>query len=190
MIFALTTHRSHENISAFTHIKYRHFLSDVKRKNQNCQKIGSVARKIKKSILSNFFSIEPTSKISDLRHEKLNFSSQEHHRGVNSFDNENWEQYLTFLFYTLGLKLPLSKRKIALLLKNGKKSSFFDKFKTRSTKFRFLRVPKTIFGGEQNLWGSSTLQKFNFGYEIRYLSPKDKVSTLHLSQLTQRSQDW
>ena len=80
-------------------------------------------------------------------------------------------------------------RKIALLLKNGKKSSFFDKFKTRSTKFRFLRVPKTIFGGEQNLWGSSTLQKLNFGYKIRYLSPKDKVSTLHLSQLTQRSQD-
>ena len=45
----------------------------------------------KKSILSNFFSIESTPKISDLRHEKFNSSSQEHHRGVNSFDNENFD---------------------------------------------------------------------------------------------------
>ena len=43
-------------------------FSDIKRENQNCRKIGSVARKIKKSILSNFFSIEWTSKISNLRH--------------------------------------------------------------------------------------------------------------------------
>ena len=89
MVFALATCRSHEKFSAFTHIKYRQFFSDIKRENQNCRKIGSVARKIKKSILSNFFSIESTSKISDLRHKKLNFSSQKHHRGVNSFDNEN-----------------------------------------------------------------------------------------------------
>ena len=27
------------------------------------------------------------------------------------------------------------------------------------------------------------MQKLNFGYKIRYLSPKDKVSTLHLSQI-------
>ena len=153
MVFALATRRSHEKFSAFTHIKYRQSFSDIKRENQNCQKIGSVARKIKKSILSNFFSIEPTSKISDLRHEKLNFSSQEHHRGVNSFDNENWEQYLTFLFYTLGLKLPLSKRKIALLLKNGKKSSFFEEFKTPSKKFRFPRVPKKNLFGKKNFMG-------------------------------------
>ena len=132
MVFVLATRRSHENFSAFTHIKYRQFFSDIKRENQNCRKIGSVARKIKKSILSNFFSIESTSKISDLRHEKLNFSSQEHHRGVNSFDNENWEQYLTFLFYTLGLKLPLSMRKIAVLLKHGKKIIIFDDCKTWS----------------------------------------------------------
>ena len=128
------------NSSAFIHIKYRYLCSDIKRENQNCRKIGSVARKIRKSILSNFLSVESTSKIFDLRYEKLNFSSQEHHRGVNSFDNEN------FLFYTLGLKLPLSMRKITLLLKNGKKSSFFDVLKTRSNIFfLFLRVPKKIF---------------------------------------------
>ena len=100
------------------------YISDIRRENQNCWKIGSVARKIKKLILSNFFFIESTSKISVLRHEKLNFSWQEHHRDVNSFDNENWEQYLTF-FYTSGLKLPLSMRKIALLLKNGKRIIIF-----------------------------------------------------------------
>ena len=55
MVFALATRRSHEKFSAFTHIKYRQSFSDIKRENQNCRKIGSVARKIKKSILSNFF---------------------------------------------------------------------------------------------------------------------------------------
>ena len=153
MVFALATRRSHEKFSAFTHIKYRQSFSDIKRENQNCRKIGSVARKIKKSILSNFFSIESTSKISDLRHEKLNFSSQEHHRGVNSFDNENWEQYLTFLFYTLGLKLPLSKRKIALLLKNGKKSSFFEEFKTPSKKISIPEGPEKKSFWQKKFYG-------------------------------------
>ena len=74
MVFALASRRSHENFFAFTHIKYRQFFSDIKRENQNCRKIGSVARKIKKSILSNFFSIESTSEVSDLRLEKLSFS--------------------------------------------------------------------------------------------------------------------
>ena len=77
MIFALTTHRSHKNISAFTHIKYRHFLSDVR------------GEEHKESINSNFCSIESRSKIYDLRYEKFNFSSQKHRRGVNSFDYEN-----------------------------------------------------------------------------------------------------
>ena len=86
MVFALVTRRSHEKFSAFTHIKYRQFFSDIKRENQNCGKIGSVARKIKKSILSNFFSIESTSKISHLRYEKLNFFSQNHRIVVNFFD--------------------------------------------------------------------------------------------------------
>ena len=115
MVFALATRRSHKNFSAFTHIKYRQLFSDIKRENQKWRKIGSVAMKIKKSILSNFFSIESTSKISHLRYEKLNFSSQNHRIDVNFFDYENWEQYLTFLFYTSGPQLPLSMRKIALL---------------------------------------------------------------------------
>ena len=34
MVFALSTHRSHENFSAFTHIKYRQLFSDIKRENQ------------------------------------------------------------------------------------------------------------------------------------------------------------
>ena len=58
------------------------------------------------------------------------------------------------MFYTLGLKLPLSKRKIALLLKNGKKSSFFEEFKTPPKNFSVSEGPekksfwqKKIYGG-------------------------------------------
>ena len=116
-------------------------------------KIASVAMKIKKSILSNFFSIESTSKISHLRYEKLNFSSQNHRIDVNFFDYENWEQYLTFLFYTSGPQLPLSMRKIALLLKNGQKSSFFDEFKTWSKKISISEGPEKNFFGPKKIYG-------------------------------------
>ena len=153
MVFALATHRSHENFSAFTHIKYRQLFSDIKRENQKWRKIGSVAMKIKKSILSNFFSIESTSKISHLRYEKLNFSSQNHRIDVNFFDYENWEQYLTFLFYTSGPQLPISMRKIALLLKNGQKSSFFDEFKTWSKKISISEGPEKNFFGPKKIYG-------------------------------------
>ena len=118
MVFDLPTPRSHEIFSAFMHVKYRHFCSDNKREHPNRRKIGSVARKIKKSIMTTFFSINLISKIFDLRYEKMHFSSQKHCRG--SFDNENWKQYQTFLFYTLGLQSLLSMRKVPLLLKNGK----------------------------------------------------------------------
>ena len=141
MVFALWMRRSHENFSAFTHIKYRQLFSDIKRENQKWRKIGSVAMKIKKSIMSNFFSIESTSKISHLRYEKLNFSSENH-----CIDVLLWILrviFTFFLFYTLGLQLPLSMRKIALLLTNGKKSSFFDELKTLSKK-------KIRFWGSQN----------------------------------------
>ena len=89
MVFALAMRRSNENFSAFTHIEYRHFFSDIKRENHICRKIGSAARKIKKSILSNIFSIESPSKIFHRRYKKLSFPSQEHHRGIHSFDYEN-----------------------------------------------------------------------------------------------------
>ena len=174
MVFALATRRSHENFSAFTHIKYRQLFSDIKRENQKWRKIGSVAMKIKKSILSNFFSIESTSKISHLRYEKLNFSSQNHRIDVNFFDYENWEQYLTFLFYTSGPQLPLSMRNIALLLKMDKNHHFLTNLRHGQKKFRFLRFPKNFFCAQKNLWGSSTLQNLNFGYKNRYLSPKDQ----------------
>ena len=81
---------------------------------------------------------------------KLNFFSR---RGINSFDYENWEQYLTFLFYTLGLKLPLSKRKIALLLKNGKKSSFFEEFKTPSKKISIPEGPEKKSFWQKKFYG-------------------------------------
>ena len=57
------------------------------------------------------------------------------------------------MFYTLGLKLPLSKRKIALLLKNGKKSSFFEEFKTPSKKISIPEGPEKNLFGKKNFMG-------------------------------------
>ena len=45
IVFTLALCENHTNFSAFTHVKHRPFFSDIKTKNQNCQKIGSVVSK-------------------------------------------------------------------------------------------------------------------------------------------------
>ena len=78
------------------------------------------------------------------------------------------------MFYTLGLKLPLSKRKIALLLKNGKKSSFFEEFKTPSKFFSISEGPEKNFLGPKKFMGVFYIAKLEFWLQNRYLSRKDQ----------------
>ena len=88
----------------------------------------------------------------------------------------------------MGLKLPLSKRKIALLLKNGKKSSFFEEFKTPSKNFSISEGPeKNLFakkrGRSRKSWRmliwphflSSAGRQLIFeyvGYFVLFINPK------------------
>ena len=156
MVFALATRRSHENFSAFTHIKYRQFFSDIKRENRNWQKIGSVARKIRKSISSNFFSIESTYKISDLRYLLTESSYQRKLFGLLKL-----RAIFNFFVLDFGSTIASFNEKNRRTFEKWKKSSFFDEFKTWSKKISISEGSEKIFWAQKTLWGSSTLQNLN-----------------------------
>ena len=81
---------------------------------------------------------------------------------VNSFDNENLEQYLTFLFYTSGLKLPLSKRKISLLLKMEKNHNFLKNLRHLQNFFLISEGPEKNLFGKKKFMGVLYMAKLEF----------------------------